>query len=311
MNCLIDFIGLAGCGEPTPASGLFVNSLPGISLKSIEQLADAEQHTYAGVWDDVQLRATKRLQLMLVAALSKNFKVKSGIYSLSTYPITVSTTPGAASVPAFKFATTCNSPLQHHYIDTVTVRKVNAANSITVIVSNADTNATLYTNTFASNSDTTQTVTVAKSFYDQNIIMRVSVQGGTYYEDQWEDIFFPGGDIKAGTFNANVFTESAYGYGITFVYGLRCSIVNLACHSKDLFALPLWYLCGSELMMERMVSERINKWTVDRKQAEELKAFYDNEAEKALKQAVDGACINDYDCCIDCDPPIAIRSAVL
>jgi hypothetical protein len=311
MNCLIDYIGLTGCGESSPASGLFINSLPGISLKSIEQLADAEQKTYVGVWEDVQLRATKRLQLAIIAALSKNYKVKSAQYSLNTFPITESSVTGAYSSPAFKFTSNCYSPLQYHHIESITVRKVSNANTITVTVYNADTNAVLYNNTFASTGETKQTVTLAEDFDATNIIVKVSVNGGSYYEDQWENIYFGNGDIKAGVYTGSTFTESRYGFGISFNYGLRCSIANLACHSKDLFALPLWYLLGSELMMERMVSERINKWTVDRKQAEELKAFYDNEAEKALSQALAGANINDSDCCIECDPPIAVREAYL
>ena len=60
-------------------------------------------------------------------------------------------------------------------------------------------------------------------------------------------------------------------------------------------------------MMERMTSERINHWTINRDEAIELKAHYDNEYEKAIKQAVDGVNLNTSDICIECDPPIAVR----
>ena len=139
----------------------------------------------------------------------------------------------------------------------------------------------------------------------------VQCSESNFYTDSFTDIYFNGGSIQSGSYSPFTFNNGPYSYGIRLTYGLRCSLDNIACHSKDLFALPLWYLLGSELMMERMVSERINKWTVDRKQAEELKAFYDNEADKALAQAIAGTNINDCDCCIECDPPIAIREAIL
>lgn len=311
MSCLTDYIGLSGCGVSSPASGLFINSLPGISLKSIEQLADAEQNTYAGVWADAQVRGIKRLELMVNSLLSKQYKLKTAKYSINTIPQSVSSTSGAYSAPAFKFEANCYSPLQYHHIESITVRKVVAANGVTVTVYDADTLAVLYNHSFASNTETTQTVDVLSDFTNQNIIVKVSVNSGSYYEDEWENIYHGTGNIKAGVFAANAFTESAYGFGITVNYGLRCSLLSLLCDSKDLFALPLWYILGSELMMERMVSERINKWTVDRKQAEELKAYYDAEADKALSAAVAGICINEYDCCIQCDPPIAVREAHL
>ena len=44
MNCLTDYIGLRGCTDSDPISGLYINDLAGISLKSIDAIADNEQH---------------------------------------------------------------------------------------------------------------------------------------------------------------------------------------------------------------------------------------------------------------------------
>lgn len=311
MNCLIDYIGLTGCGASSPASGLFINSLPGISFKSIEQLADAEQQTYVGVWNDVQLRAIKKLELNLTAALSKDYKVLRAKYSINTQPESITSNTGAYSTPTFRIETNCESPLGFHRIESITARKVNANSTVTVTVLDVDDNSVLYNNVFASNGLSTQTVTVAQDFYQAEIYVKVTLSGDIYYQDPADPIYFSGGNIKYGIHSVSTFTEGNMSYGLNLNYGLRCSLTNLACHSRDLFALPLWYMLGSEMMMERMTSERINKWTVDRKQAEELKAFYDAEAEKALKAAIAGICINDCDCCIECDPPIAVREARL
>lgn len=311
MECLIDYIGLTGCGTSSPVSGLFINSLPGISLKSIAQIADAEQQTYLGVWEDVQLRATKKLQLMLNSILSKQYKVKTARYSIRTKEEEQATTTGAYATPAFKFESYCSSPLSYHHIQSITCRKWNNSSTVGVTVYNAEDNAILYNASFATNGDTYQTVNLNENFYYEEIIVVVTLSGGVYYNDEFKSIDFGGGNIKTGIYAANAFTQFNTSYGISVNYGLRCSLDNLACDSKDIFALPLWYLLGSELMMERMVSDRINKWTVDRKQAEELKAYYDAEAEKALSQAIAGISISDYDCCIQCDPAIGVKEAHL
>lgn len=60
MNCLKDYIGIRGCGA-APESGQFINSLQGISLKSIQLVSDSEQVTFVKVWEDVQERAWLRL----------------------------------------------------------------------------------------------------------------------------------------------------------------------------------------------------------------------------------------------------------
>lgn len=60
MNCLTNYIGVKGF-HTSPESGLFVNQLPGISLKAIQATANSEQVTFAVVFDDVQERAWRRL----------------------------------------------------------------------------------------------------------------------------------------------------------------------------------------------------------------------------------------------------------
>lgn len=84
MDCLRDFIGISWCGNTTtPPSGLYINQLPGISFKGLQGIADSEQVTFAGVWDDIQTRAIKRFSLDVKQKLSKLWSLASIQQSLN------------------------------------------------------------------------------------------------------------------------------------------------------------------------------------------------------------------------------------
>lgn len=76
MDCLIDYIGIKVCGTETSGSGQFINSLPGISLESIDKIADAEQVTYKGAWRDVQVEAWDRFYVDVITELSKCYQLQ-------------------------------------------------------------------------------------------------------------------------------------------------------------------------------------------------------------------------------------------
>ena len=50
---LHNYIGMRGCCIDTPNSAAYVNELPGISLKNIDNIADGVQLTFNGVWADI------------------------------------------------------------------------------------------------------------------------------------------------------------------------------------------------------------------------------------------------------------------
>lgn len=77
MNCLTDYIGIRGCNNDIPPeSGLVINSLPGISLESIDRIANADQITYKGVWTDVQDEAYLIFELDFFNELLKCYKIQ-------------------------------------------------------------------------------------------------------------------------------------------------------------------------------------------------------------------------------------------
>ena len=73
MVCFHDYIGLSLCAGAyeVPASGIYINSLPGLNIESIDKIADQEQINYIGVWEDVQTNAMQQFRVDVIAEMMK------------------------------------------------------------------------------------------------------------------------------------------------------------------------------------------------------------------------------------------------
>lgn len=77
MECFINYIGLSLCAGAydAPASGIYINSLPGLNLESIDKVADQEQINYLGVWADVQSNAIPAFRLDIMTKIQECYKI--------------------------------------------------------------------------------------------------------------------------------------------------------------------------------------------------------------------------------------------
>ena len=77
MQCFNDYIGLSFCAGAyeSPASGIYINSLPGISIESLDKIADQEQINYLGVWEDVQSNALAQFRIDIISEMNKCYSL--------------------------------------------------------------------------------------------------------------------------------------------------------------------------------------------------------------------------------------------
>lgn len=77
MECIMDYIGLSYCeadaGAYAPA--VYLNSLPGITIESIDKIAEADQVTYKGVWNDVQTSAIRQFKIDVISEIKKCYQL--------------------------------------------------------------------------------------------------------------------------------------------------------------------------------------------------------------------------------------------
>lgn len=75
LECLTGLVGILGCTNPAPESGLYINSLPGVTLEMVDKVADAEQITYLGVWKDIRDRGIRKFRTAFMAGLNRCYQI--------------------------------------------------------------------------------------------------------------------------------------------------------------------------------------------------------------------------------------------
>lgn len=325
MECLIGKIGLSGCGTSDPAPELLINSLPGISLKSIESLADSEQQTYIGVWNDIELRSSKRFAIEVYSKLAERYKLSTITRAINTGTGLDATNILAAS-PSMRGVVfdldwnseneMVNSVMLYHYIPSFTFYSTGVHAGVPFLIKDVETGSTLDTFTKDITSGI-NSVTVGKVYSNRKIFLCIDTTSlTTVYIKTSENCHGCdcSGSAKGGYYTIadgiTTLTETDNGFGFNVSYSSICKYNALVCSNIKLFLTPFWYLCGSELMQERLSSERVNKWTVNRKEAEELKAYYDKMFYDSLSSVISGINLDTNDCCIDCDDTYVIKEAM-
>lgn len=322
MVCLIDTIGLAGCGTNSPVSGLLVNSLPGIDRESIEKIADSDQKTGVNAWADVQSRASARFAVDVRALFNKRFSLKtiSASFDLGNLIDTTSTTAAAVQYRGIAFDLDYglddwhkNSALQSHYIQSLKFYAGGAYGATTIKVYDIDTGNQIdsLTATLVSGWNTVQ---VNKYYSERRIFIGIDSTAITSVEleikSTCEDcsVNIQGASIGIGA-DISTLTKGTNSFGMSAVYGVHCKIDPIICNNLSAFYQPWWYCLGSELQTETLFSPRTNHKTLDREKAKELKDFFDVQYEQALRLSVDGINLDVNDYCLVCNDPYQITES--
>ncbi len=77
MTCFENYIGLSLCAGAyeAPASGIYINSLPGLNIESIDKVANQEQVNYLGVWADIQTNSIQQFRVDIIAEMQKCYQL--------------------------------------------------------------------------------------------------------------------------------------------------------------------------------------------------------------------------------------------
>jgi hypothetical protein len=336
MKCFEDIVTLRGCNiEETPGAIYYLNSLPGISLKSIEQIANSEQQNYIGVFDDIKHRASIRISNQIQSHLSKRYKLIKTRRAIEIADVKSEQN----LIPTNNFRglnirttgdQTDNYTLSPFQIITVESIKIyignlTTQNNLDIIFFDWITKEILHTiniDPTTLTADSWNTIIVRKSFsvgslgigynddkvwskqYSVNNLNRI--WGACVDECYGYDCGRIQGFVSSTATVNGVLSQSDIVSGIQANVSIGCSYDSAICFIRTQFAEAYWYLCGIEFMTERLYTERINFYTsVKREEAKELIDLYSIRYEEAMTNAIEGVRF-DCDVCLECNPIVDV-----
>ena len=333
MNCLTDYIGLRGCTDSDPISGLYINDLAGISLKSIDAIADNEQINYQGVWSAVQKRAQMKLLSEVQTVFKSRYKLKTLTQSFS-FPKDLNgvVVSHKTQYSGLQIDTSCGNQIEFVGSNLMFVSVQSFSVYYAVAGAGGDkpyritddfTGEILASGTFNVPVGFTgwKQVVINQRFYTAKI--NIEYLDNTYQSEQVQlngigfgcgcMTSFYGCDCCAqiqGIYDGDVMGSITNGIIATISIG--CNFEGLICSNKNTFDAPYLYLLGVELMHELLYTDRLNKYTtIGKTDAEELRGIYQADFEKYLKLAIDGIDLDKYDCCLECNEPVQYKNSMM
>lgn len=314
-ECLANLIGIRGlCDDTTPLSELFVNDLSGVSLKSIASLTNEEQEDYKGVWDEIYQRSLNQLEGDILARMQKFFKTNI-LLDHETFGFYKSTYATEASSNQRKGIAIDLIGSKHTeiFINNVELRLESVTNTVGVItIFNYNDGRVLDTITFTA-VEGVNDIAINKRYssfgqrtrifisYDGNIAAAIQ-SSSTSYTDVYGFAVTKGAKIAVGTSVVkNNISFDGETHGMVINYNVFCSVSNFICSNKDLFKLALWYKVGQNFMDERLISTRINKYTLlNKERAEFLYDEFKKQYEENLNTVLDNMDLQGDDVCFPC-----------
>jgi hypothetical protein len=330
MNCLTDYVGLRGCGDTTPPSGLYVNDLPGISNEILVKLTNQENATYVDVWNMIQQRAGLRFSLDVREAMGKHYKLNSlmqGINVGNDVGGIATTVPASAEYVGFSIELIdanyeyVPSPLASIHIQQIVFYADQTYTPAQFRVIDIDTNETLgiYSQDVSMGKNIIEINTTFHNLYI-NPSWRLGVVVNVNSVTNLLDLILPYSrsmmsccDLRLQGYSLDIDTNvSSFGsntYGMSGIFSVVCNWDALICQNKILFSRAWWYLLGIEMLTELLYSNKLNQYTtVNLQRMDALRAEYQVEYNKTLTQVAGGFKLS-CDCCIECNEPVQLREA--
>lgn len=339
LSCLIDHIGIEGCGGEVPVSNLYINRLPGIELEAIEKIATQDQENFAGVWSDIQDRSVRRFRNEIVKEFKKRYKLKTITQSVNIEKLidTAETTAAATEYRGYVIELNREndiyvaSNLQSIYIQSLYIYLPAAVNT-TVKIYDLDTETQLFS-LAVTGALGWNTVAINDTFAARRIYVAYDASVVDSVEQDISDlryaVLYPDSNTHCLCYswgNQNVeirgasstiadkftITHGDNTFGLGGLFSITCSYDALICNNLSTFETALWYLEGSEFCFERRFTSRLNKYTLfTPAKAKELQEAYEQRFINELSIAIDGIDLNLKDSCLECNEQFIYADAKL
>ena len=318
LDCLNNYIGLDGaCTTVAPISGIFVNSLPGISLERVAKLSNLEQEDFQGVFDDVYTRSLIQLKADILSKMQESYKTRillqnqlDGFFEVPFQTVASSNTYNGKSLFMLESKNVCIFVLNISiYLESVlddTKNNIQVFDLNTGLVIDSftfnpvvgDNSITINTRFFGNGQD------IRLFFaYDGNVGDSIITSDGSATDGSNQFVHSSGSTIAIGTpVTYSNITRDGDSRGMVINYNVECSLDNFICQNREYLTTALWYLLGSNLMEDSLISTRLNKFTLNNQErTEETMNVFKEKYEDSLSNNLKNLTPGSDDFCFPCE----------
>jgi len=314
MECMKDTVGaFQGCNAPIPLFNMWLSQLPGIEFSNIDQIANADQVDWQGVWNDVQNTAVDTFREDIIEEFGKRYLLNQimqtvdlgkGIDETNTTLPIANTYNGILAETMEQFNQCTCSNLQLMYIQSVNFfwQGTNIAPDFTLVFKNADTLEVEKQIIVSTATPGWNNILVDTNFNAKRLYVYASGNFDTYVEQDISQFFLNNfGGWNGGWSASNNYLWFSYGnygcqsrirglvyneltntastgtntFGLSIIFSTKCSWDTVVCNNKKHFASAWQHRLAIELINYRRNTSRINRWmTIDARQADKLQRLF-------------------------------------
>jgi hypothetical protein len=296
-------------------SGLYANGLPGVTLNLFDELTKDEQADWEEFWDDIYDRTKINLINDIQTRLADKFHLDLKLVSRETSKFNSENTNSGLAGITIDYDLPKYARLQVLSVGVDSLEDY-ASPEFNLRIYEDDSNGELLYNESHVIAEGKNTIEVYEDFEVDKIFVaynasdyRLKSTENKYYANcsSFDKISctFPCGVY--GDYEASVFQVNGGGLNVKFV--IYCSIEKFICENLNIFKTALWWRIGLELINERILSDRFNRFTtLTKERADDLKAFYNDEYLKHADNSVKNLRIKEDDICFECKSTVSTRS---
>lgn len=298
MDCLKDIL----CGNRTiigvrdyidctqPESGLWLNDLPGISLKIASKVANEEVHTGAELLKACINRAIKKVFDDFDSEITPYFNFNAIVETREINDYRNASILPSTSSSRGLILKRWRSELALIYIEELYIKANTTTTKEILIYDGEDLVLTIKDVDFVAGQ--IKTVRVDRKFKSESVKIVMDNSDVEVYSTSIYNYSYPSCDscdsgrgliVKGWTGSE----EDSLMYGIGVKASARCYNDNILCAILPKLYYAIWYASGAEFMKEKIYSDRLNSVTVFTKEkAKELLEEYEMEYEKKYANTV-------------------------
>lgn len=297
--------------EPSK-SGYYVVDLPGITVRQLHDLAKDEQDDYQALFENIYGTAQINLERDVQEAIGERFHYDQKLVSRETSKI-LATVNASAALSGVKIEF---SLPKYARLTIVSIGFYAEENAISpepaFYIYKDDENGELLSTITAEVTEGRNTIQVEEYFEEDTLFVAYNASDlqlrkteNKYYSD-WTyatdklSCSFPCYFGQTGS------VQQINGGGLNVKFIVTCSMEKFICENLPIFKKALWYRIGVDLMKERIVSDRVTRFTViSEERATELMGVYSEDYQKALAAATKTIKITEDPVCFLCKAAIS------